>query len=113
MRKRGKPILIYLNKEEKDKFLEIFGKSGESSLSDLARKLLLGQPVRIYYRDRAFDDFIEAAIDFRKDASLILQRPDWDEEEKTCMKTLVQEMHDFHVKIYDYVRNSKQNKKRS
>lgn len=72
----------------------------------------MGKPVRTYYRDRAFDDFIEIAIDFRKDISLILQRPDWNESEKAKLQRMILEMHEFHIKLYDYVRQNKKSKKR-
>lgn len=112
MRKRGKPILIYLNEDEKAKFVEIFAKSSCSSMSDLARNLLLGKPVRVYYRDRAFDEFIDVVLGLRRDLNLLLQRTDWNESEKIRLQDMIQAMHEIHIKVYDYVRSNKQNEKR-
>ena len=66
----------------------------------------------MYYRDRAFDEFIEVAIGFRKDISLILQRPDWNESEKHRLVNMMREVYELNVKIYDYVRKNKSNEKR-
>lgn len=112
MDKRKNQIIIYLTESENKAFREAFARSSDSKLSVFGRRLLLAKPVRTYYRDRAFDEFIEVALDFRRDISIILQRPEWNESEKARLKNRIEEMNEFHIKIYEHVKQNNQNKKR-
>jgi len=110
--KRDNQIIIYLTASEDKAFREAFARSSDSKLSVFGRRLLLGKPVRTYYRDRAFDEFIEVVLGFRRDISLILERQEWNEGEKASLRNRIQEMHELHIKIYDHVQQNNQNKKR-
>lgn len=112
VKKKRYRVQITLSVLQYEQFVTAFKHTPYTTMTDYARKLLLGKPVRTYYRDRAFDEFTEAAIGFRKDARLMLQRPDWSEEEKSWMKEKFEKMEQLHIKIHEHVRQNNSNQKR-
>ncbi|MBN9384787.1 MAG: hypothetical protein J0H74_28795 [Chitinophagaceae bacterium] len=103
-----KCIWTHVSPEEYAQLQKRLAESSDPSMASYARKLLLGRPVTIFYRDRAFDDFTEARIQFRKDVELILEKGGLSETEKDWLHRQMTIMHELHVKIDLYVRNSKQ-----
>lgn len=75
--------------------------------SEYYRKLLLGKPVTIFYRDQSFDAFVEEAIALRKEMETLLQGgvPTPDGEKRLI--TLQEEIKLCINKIYDYVRQNR------
>ncbi|MHA4811772.1 hypothetical protein ACX0G9_26990 [Flavitalea flava] len=60
-------IIAYLPPEEFYKIRERFQNSIYRSLSEYCRKLLTQKPVRTYYRNKSFDEFVDVAIELRNE----------------------------------------------
>jgi len=78
---RLKRIKISLTAEEYEKLSNRFSTSTSRNLAVFVRKLVLGKPVAILYRNQSFDEFMEVAIALRKDlenirSRLVLNTPD-------------------------------------
>ena len=56
------------------------------SISAYARKLLLGKPVELIYRNRSLDDFIELAVKIRKELKVLLSKETFTPSEKAELK---------------------------
>lgn len=56
--------------DEYGSFLKGFGRTLYKKKSHYARKLLLGEPVTVIYRNHSLDDFIEMAVGLMKDLRL-------------------------------------------
>lgn len=56
--------------EEYESFLKGFSRTLYKKKSHYARKLLLGEPVTVIYRNHSLDDFIEMAVGLMKDLRL-------------------------------------------
>lgn len=111
--KRDKHNLrIELSAEQYEQFRKAYANTSDLSMTSYARKLLLGKPVRTFYRDRAFDEFTEAAIGFRKDVQIVLQNSGWSEAERSWIKEKIDQIYQLHIKIHDHVRKNKSNEKR-
>lgn len=54
---------IRLSPNESDKIHKLASNTTCRSVSDYARKVLLQQPVRVFYRNRSFDEFEERMIE--------------------------------------------------
>ena len=104
-------LSVRMTLEQFERFRQGFAASTDTSMSHYGIKLLLGKPVRIYYRERAFVEFTEAAILFRKDASLIIQHAEWTEAEKMKLEGMFEKMYQLHIKIHEHVRQNKKNTK--
>jgi hypothetical protein len=104
-------LQVLFTEEENNKFERFLQNSAYRMRTELARRLLLGKPVRVYYRDRAFDQFIEEVIDLRKQLALVMQRQGWSESEKAKMQEIFKELYELHIKLFEYVRKNKQNEK--
>jgi len=104
-KKTYKTIATYVNQEEYEKLQEKLARSSDPSMASYIKKLILGKPVTIYYRDRAFDEFTEARIQFRKDVALILERGGFNATEKKWLDQQMSMMNQLHIKIHDHVCN--------
>jgi hypothetical protein len=69
-----KKLGIPMTEEEYLAFMKGYNATVYHSISAYARKLLLGQPVQLLYRNRSLDDFIETAVKLRKELNLLLAR---------------------------------------
>jgi len=74
MGRKGYKVYVSMTKEEHDAFIEAYNSTIYRNQSAYARKLLLGKPVKVIFRNRSLDDFIEWGVAFRKDLHLILAR---------------------------------------
>lgn len=101
-----------LSTEQYEQFQRSFAISSDTTIAAYIRKLILGKPVKVLYRDQAFDEFTAAAIRFRKDVSLVLERTEWTEAEKSRLSDQLTHMEQLHIKIHEYVRQNKKNEKR-
>ncbi|WP_188934175.1 hypothetical protein [Puia dinghuensis] len=64
------------------------------SKASYLRKLVLGQPVAVIYRNRSLDDFIETAVKLRKDLKILLGKETFTTIEKEELKrkmTIIEE----------------------
>jgi hypothetical protein len=64
--------------EEYQKILEQYRNTTDRSLSAYARKMLLGKPVTINYRDRSMDDLIDTLAGLQTTLETIIEKKDWD-----------------------------------
>jgi hypothetical protein len=99
-------INISLSVEEWEKFNTALAETPYRSKREYARKLLLGDPVTIYYRNKSFDDLTTAFIGFKKLMDALLAKDfltpgeiEWLMAEFLGIKWLI-------VSIYDDVRKT-------
>lgn len=87
MRRNNRQIGFYMSEKEFEDFNLAFSHTLCRTKSEYARKLLLGKPVTILYRNRSLDDFIEAAVRIRKQLQAILEMEIFTPAEKQTFKT--------------------------
>jgi hypothetical protein len=75
-------INISLSVEEWEKFNKALAETPYRSKREYARKLLLGDPVTIYYRNKSFDEFCNYFIEFKNQMNAFLAKDCLCEEEK-------------------------------
>lgn len=63
---------VYMDDDQHARFLEGFKNSIYRHKSEYGRKLLLGKPVKVIYRNRSMDDLIEMSVGLRKDVRRLL-----------------------------------------
>src|SRR5258708_393107 len=97
-----KYVGICMSPKQYEKIWLAYEKSCESSMSNYARKILFGQPVKVFYRDRGFDDFIEAVILLRKDLTTILEEKLVSDGTEVALKKALAELILLVTKIDDY-----------
>ena len=68
---RVKKLNVRLNAEEKEKLISFYKQTIQNGLSQYARKVLLRQPVIVFYRNEIADDFLEELIRLRKELNAI------------------------------------------
>jgi hypothetical protein len=56
-----------LSEKEMEEFNRAYSKTPYRSKSEYSRKMLLGKPVTIFYRNKSLDELIELVIKLRKD----------------------------------------------
>jgi len=110
MGRREYKLYIHVNADELAEFEKAFAASSSPSRAVYARKLLFGKAIRIYYRDRAFDAFTEAAVQFNKDIKLLLAESGVNEEAGARLVLLAEEIKAILIKIDDHVRKTRKNR---
>jgi len=65
-------ISVCLNDAEYAAFLEGFKNSAYRHKSEYVRKLVLGKPVKMWYRNRSMDELVEMGVGLRKDLRRVL-----------------------------------------
>jgi hypothetical protein len=75
-------INISLSVEEWEKFNAALAETPYRSKREYARKLLLSDPVTIYYRNKSFDEFSNAYIGFKNQMNTLLAKDCLSEEER-------------------------------
>jgi len=83
------------------------------SLSQYARKMVLGKPVTVYYRDQSYDEFTEAYISFKRDLDVILEKGRFTAVEKGWLQAQIENIKDVVVKLYDHVCENRDDKEHS
>ncbi|MDJ1503556.1 plasmid mobilization protein [Xanthocytophaga agilis] len=68
---RNKWLHVRLSLEEYNQLQGNYAKTTCRKLSEYSRKILLGKPVRILYRNQSLDDFMAEMIQLRKELNLI------------------------------------------
>lgn len=71
-----------MSSEELEQFLRAYKSTIYRSRNAYAKKLVLGEPVKVLFRDRSLDDFIELGVKIRKDLKLLLCKNSFTEAEK-------------------------------
>jgi len=63
----GTLVNCWMNEADYGKFMEGYKNTLCRNKSDYMRRILFGRPVTVTYRNRSLDDFIETAVQLRRD----------------------------------------------
>jgi len=99
--------------EEYQAFLEGFKHSLCKKKSHYARRLLLGKPVSVIYRNRSLDDFIEMVIGLRKDLRDLRSKENFSASEKEMLNQLILGVQGQLIKFIDICNHTLSEKKTS
>jgi hypothetical protein len=108
---KGKQLSICVPPKEHERLLKEAANTTCRSLAEYCRKIVLGQPIVVTYRDRSFDDFTEACIQLKKDLDTIILKGIYSEREKQWANKEIELIKEKCLQIYNYVRESKNNQK--
>lgn len=100
---------VYLNAKDQERFRALFQSSGEESVSGYIKKRLFDEPIKMVYRDRAYDEFIETAIRLKRALSSLAVKPD--DTHQSWLRGEIQAIKELLMKIEEHVRKSKKRKK--
>jgi hypothetical protein len=106
-----KTFSICVSSKGYEKILDNLSHTTCRSLSEYGRKVLAGEPVTVYYRNKSFDEFTEAAILLKKRLDGILIAGIIREPEKDQLTRDVKIIKETLIKIYDYERQNYDHKK--
>ena len=104
--RKGPGVSVALYKEDLDRLKQDAKKSTCRSLSAYCRKLLLGRPVKVFFRDQSFDAFIEEAIVLRKEMEALREKA-FTAATMERLIVLQEEIKKCINKIYDHVCQNK------
>ena len=104
---KAKGVGIGLRPKDYEQVQKAFANTTCHTLAEYCRKIILGKPIVVIYRDRSFDDFTEACIQLRKDLEVILAKGVFDESEKQWAHREIEMIKEKCIQIYKYVRESK------
>jgi hypothetical protein len=76
-------INVSLKKGEYEKFIQAYKNTSYRSKAAYARKLLLGKPPTMLYRNRSLDEFIESGVQLRKLLKLLTAKESLTRDERT------------------------------
>ena len=74
-KKRVEKVAIFYTVEEFEVLKKRFAKSTCRHIPNYVRKLSLGEPVEVIFRNASFDTFIEEIVQLRREMSQIRQLP--------------------------------------
>jgi hypothetical protein len=97
--KRSRHFELVMTEMEYDAFIEAYKNTLYRSKSEYARRLLLGKPVTILYRNRSLDEFIEAAVGIRKELTIVLSMDIFTHSEKGAFQAAVDRIMEELIKI--------------
>lgn len=66
---RNRWLHLRLTESEYQQLQSEYSKASDSKVSDFARQKLFGKPITIVYRNRSFDDILEALAQVKRDLS--------------------------------------------
>jgi 16S rRNA U1498 N3-methylase RsmE len=92
---------ILMTKSEQEEFVKAFKCSTCRTMSSYARKLLLGDPVTVMYRNRSLDDFIESAVQLRKELKLVVSKDSLANSEKAELRRKLARIEENLIKIVE------------
>lgn len=104
---------VYMDQAEQEQMLQTMASTNCRSISEYIKKMIFSKPITILYRNQSFDDFTEAYIDFKKDLDIILEKGSFSNTEKEWLYGQIQFIRETTVKLYDYVRQNKSDKRSS
>jgi hypothetical protein len=96
-------INISLSVEEWEKFNTALAETPYRSKREYARKLLLGDPVTIYYRNKSFDEFSNAFIGLKNQMNILLAKDCLSGDEKMWLVAEIWSIKQIVNSIYDHV----------
>jgi len=106
-----KHVNVCMSTKQYEQLWTAFQNSLEPSMSAYVRKILFGRPVKVLCRDQSYDEFIEAAIQVKKNLTIILAQKWISKEGEAELRCKLSEMIALLIKIDDYVLRNKKNDK--
>ena len=106
-------IAIYMCKEEYEAFHEGFKNSLYRRRNDYARKLLLGKPVVMIYRNRSLDDFIDMGSGLRKELRRYLSTGTSSAQEKEELNKKIISIEENLIKLVELCKQESEETKTS
>ncbi|HZE85049.1 MAG TPA: hypothetical protein VE035_12120 [Puia sp.] len=97
----GTILNIVLNAKAHEKIKADFANSTCISMSEYARKMIFGEPVTMYYRNKSFDEFAQEAIRLRKELQEVRSKLPFTPESERRVITLIEEIKTIINKIAD------------
>ena len=99
-----------MDPEDHTRMRELYAQSLEVTLRAYLSKVLVQKPVRMVYRERAYVEFIEAAIHLKKELVAVAAR-ETNESFQSWLKQEIITIKDLLIKIEDHVRTRPKRKK--
>ena len=98
-----RPVImsIHCSKEEYDKISELKKGTTCRSLSEYARKTMLGKPVAVTYRNLSMDALIDTINAIRNDLDTLLEHRSMSERDKTAVARQIGELTKVFIQIAD------------
>jgi len=112
--RRSRSFEICISESELTRLRENCGRSNCKNLSEYIRKVSLGDPVTIFYRNKSFDEFVEEVVLLRNQLQDLCARlPPEPRGYEVLILELIVKMKASINKLADYVReNSNYDKRR-
>lgn len=94
-------INVSLKEHEYEKFLQAYKGTPYRSKAAYARKLLLGKPATVLHRNRSLDEFIESAVQLRKELKPLISKEGLTSDEKAEIKQKIDTIEALLIKTVD------------
>jgi hypothetical protein len=98
-----KLLTIRLKVKEYERLKERFANTTCRSLNRYARNVLSNAPVKVFFRNKSFDEFVEEAILLRKEMQLIREHLPFTKDSENRLVELHLEIKESINKLADYV----------
>jgi hypothetical protein len=106
-----KTIWLSIPPKEYQIIIELISRTTCRSMSEYARKSMLGKPIKVFYRNKSFDEFVEIAILLKKRLDAILIAGLYAGAEKEALAADIKVIKEYMIKIYDHERKNKAQQK--
>lgn len=100
-KKITRAVYIRMPENEYAEFMQAYKSSICRSKTAYVKKLLLGKPVTVLYRNRSLDDFIESAVQIRKELKLIVSKDSLNNVEKEELRRKMDSIEKNLIKVVD------------
>jgi len=97
---------ILMNQEDIQRVKEQAARSTCGSLSEFARRLLLGRQATVLYRNESLDKFLDEAVLLRNEMTLVRQTSPWTAENERRMIALLENIQSIISKIYEQCKHT-------
>lgn len=101
--RRVKCPSIYFSQAEYEIFRAAKSKSTCRSISEYGRKLLLGAPVTIYYRNKSMDDLIETYLLAKDELAVIMNSGGFTAGDLVLLFKEIKNLETLTLKLFDHV----------
>jgi len=100
-------VVFNLTAAEKNKVIKDMCTTACRSFTDYARKKLLDTPLTVLYRNKSYDEFTEAYLDFKKDLYVIQENELLHPGDQEWLKERIDVLINTVIKLYTHVRQSR------
>jgi len=97
---------ILMNREDIQRLKEQAARSTCGSLSEFARRLLLGRQATVLYRNESLDKFLDEAVLLRNELAMMRQTLSWTGENEKRMIILLENIQSIISKIYEQCKHT-------